>query len=212
MRQVMLDIGGILVRSNDFEADCHRGAIVGVVGTGLDTYWCVYRHVTDSGILYQHLDTLGLTGERESIFVEVRSAFVARIRDHLDSNSIEAVPVATVFVAALRRRDDISLSIATGGWRESAGLKLRAAGIDVDGIPLASADDHFARSEIKRLAVTLAVGERPVDCSYFGNGEWDQAAGAALGYDFVLVGGATFHRPRIADFDDLEQALGFVGI
>lgn len=208
----MLDIDGTLVRSNDFEADCYLGAVVDVVETGLDTDWRAYRHVTDSGILHQHLDALGLIGERETILAEVKAAFVERIRAHLDANAIEAVPGAAAFVAALRARDDIVVSIATGGWRESAVLKLRAAGIDSDGIPFASANDHFARTEIMRLAATRAVGERAVACTYFGDGEWDQAACAALGYGFVLVGGATFHWPWIADFDDLERALGFIGI
>lgn len=212
MHHVMLDIDGTLVHSNDFEADCFHGAVVDVVETGLDTDWRAYRHVTDSGILLQHLENLGLLGQRDAIIVEVKAAFVQRIRDRLAAHPIEPIPGAAAFVDALRARHDVVVSIATGSWRESAILKLREAGIGVDGIPFASANDHFARTEIMRLAAARAVGKRAIGCTYFGDGEWDQAACAALGYDFVLVGGARFHWPSIADFTDLERAMGYIGL
>ncbi len=63
-----------------------------------------------------------------------------------------------------------------------------------------------------RLAAARAVGEREIGCTYFGDGEWDQAACSALGYDFVLVGGARFHWPWIADFTDLERAQAFIDL
>ena len=84
-------------------------------------------------------------------------------------------------------RADLDIGIATGGWSHSAQAKLSSAGLDTEGVPLASSDDHPARVEImKRCAARLeGSDERPV---YVGDGEWDAAACADLGWAFIGIG------------------------
>ena len=46
----------------------------------------------------------------------------------------------------------VAISFATGGWYESAILKLESAGIKISNIPIASANDHHSRIEIMKIA------------------------------------------------------------
>jgi len=81
-------------------------------------------------------------------------------------------------------RDSVSLSIATGGWEETALLKLQSAGIDVSGIPIASSNDHYARIEIMKMARVKASACESFPVTYFGDAAWDQKACRELGYNF----------------------------
>jgi len=119
---------------------------------------------------------------------------------------------ASKFLFELRQIRDLTLSIATGGWHETALMKLEAADIDVRDIPIASSNNHYARTEIMKIAKEKAVGHTEVICTYFGDGEWDKLACEELGFNFVLIGERTDHHQNIRDFSDLEQAMPFIGL
>ena len=79
----------------------------------------------------------------------MRQRFVARIRENIedDPHAVREVPGAAAPIAGLRAMAGCRLAIATGGWRETALLKLQAAGIDLEGIALASSPDAHPRAE-----------------------------------------------------------------
>ena len=90
---------------------------------------------------------------------------------------------------SLNESDAHAVAIATGGWFESAVLKLDSAGLHRPGIPVATADDSWDRTEIMRIALArLGTGFESV--TYYGDGPWDRAACEALGWRFVAVGPA----------------------
>lgn len=76
--------------------------------------------------------------------------------------------------------DHHAIAIATGGWRESAQLKLDAAGLNRFGIPLATSDDAPDRKEIMRI-VLGHLGSGFDSITYYGDGQWDRIASQALG-------------------------------
>ena len=104
------------------------------------------------------------------------------------------------------------VSIATGGWFESASLKLISAGIQFEGIPLASSDDSFDRTEIMNIAAVRAGVSKPCSCVYFGDGEWDRIASQKLGYRFVLVGEKLKYNPNIINFNSIKEAAACIGL
>jgi hypothetical protein len=103
------------------------------------------------------------------------------------------------------------VSIATGGWKESAILKLNSAGIKYSSIPLASSNDHYSRIEIMKLAAERASTNQ-YPCTYFGDGAWDKEACNYLGYNFVLVGSKFKHNPCINNFQEIESALACIKV
>ena len=79
--------------------------------------------------------------------------------------------------------------VATSSWRDSALLKLRAAGLDRFDLPLASADDAEAREEIVAHGVSLAATRSRFDGTVLmGDKPWDLAAARHFGFGFVGVG------------------------
>ncbi|MCP4768441.1 MAG: HAD family hydrolase [Gammaproteobacteria bacterium] len=208
----MFDVDGTLVLSDEFDGDCFLEAVYEVLGHSLDTDWMKYTYVTDAGILDQHISENGLHARRDNIRADVKKAFTEKIADYLKNNPAHQVPGASEFISELRRLENLSMSIATGGWYETALMKLDSAEIDISGIPIASSNNHFSRTKIMKIAEEKAVGKNEVPCTYFGDGEWDKKACEELGYNFVLVGERTFHSQNIMDFKNAKQALAFIGL
>ena len=207
----MFDVDGTLVDSFGFDGDCFVAAVESVLGLRPDDDWTRYTHTSDAGILDQLIDEAGRAEDRTALHDAARLAFTERIGNRLASQPAEALPGAIEFLAQLRRIDHVSLSIATGGWRDTARLKLESAGIDINDLPLASSSDHVARVEIMRHARRLG-GDTQAPVTYFGDGEWDRRACAELGFDFVLVGSRTRHSQQIDDFIDVERTLALIGL
>jgi len=208
----MFDVDGTLVLSDDFDGRCYFEAVREVLGHDLDTDWTRYSHVSDAGIL-EHIvqwneGPVSPVGLRSA----VKEVFVEKVATHLQNNPVQQVPGASAFISRLREFEDLSMSIATGGWRETALMKLESAGIDVSGIPVASSNDHFSRTRIMTIARQRAGGDDESACTYFGDGEWDRRACEDLGYNFVLVGANASHHQRIKDFSNTKQALAYLGL
>jgi hypothetical protein len=79
------------------------------------------------------------------------------------------------------------VAYATGGWSASASIKLASAGFPLQGIPLASSDDYPDRESIMVHALNQLRGEFQ-SVTYYGDGDWDEAASRNLGWKFVPVG------------------------
>ena len=212
MHHVMFDVDGTLVMSDEFDGNCYLEAVYEVLGHCLDTDWMKYTYVSDAGILDQHISENGLHAKREKIHADVKGAFVEKIANYLKDSPAQQVPGASKFINGLRQIENLSLSIATGGWKETALMKLESADIDVVGIPIASSNNHFSRTEIMKIAEVKAVGKNSIPCTYFGDGEWDKKACEELGFNFVLVGERTYHHQNIQDFNNAEQAMAFIGL
>jgi hypothetical protein len=72
-------------------------------------------------------------------------------------------------------------------------VKLRAARVPHDDVPLASSSDHGSRAQIIRRAVKgLSDGERG-PFVYIGDGIWDGRAATSLGSSISGVGNAAKH-------------------
>ncbi|MEW8118559.1 MAG: HAD family hydrolase [Candidatus Thiodiazotropha sp.] len=208
----MFDVDGTLVRSYELDENCYLEAVYEVLGHQLYTDWTKYAYVSDAGILEQHIIENGLDTKGDSIRAEVKEIFTSKIASHLKNNPAQEVPGASKFIAELRRLENLSLSVATGGWHETALMKLESAEIDVSGIPIASSNNHFSRTEIMKIAKEKAVGNITVPCTYFGDAEWDKKACEELGYNFVLVGNRTSHDQTIMDFNNAKQAMEYIGL
>jgi hypothetical protein len=104
-----------------------------------------YPHVTDGGLLEELLRRHGVDDPEGNLRAVVEQRFVAMTRDYVQGNpaAVREIPGATALLRLLRYRADCRVAIATGGWRETALLKLHAAGFDLDVVGRASAyRDH----------------------------------------------------------------------
>ena len=86
------------------------------------------------------------------------------------------------------------VSLATGGWRDSARLKMASAGMCFDDHPAASADDALDRESIMMLSKQRAAeqyGESFACTVYVGDGVWDARACRSVGIPFIGIGTGT---------------------
>jgi FMN phosphatase YigB (HAD superfamily) len=204
MHAALFDIDGTLLDSYGIDNAMYVDAIRSVLGqVRIREAWELYARVTDTGVLEDICTDNALT-YHPSVSVKVSEDYVGRLSAHMTSNGpYREIPGALRYLHALRQRPDVRVAYATGGWRVSARMKLASAGFPVQGIPLASADDHPDRRQIMLHALSQLDGPFQ-SVTYFGDGVWDRDASASLGWQFVPVG------PKLrglADFHAVPHAV-----
>ena len=153
--------------------------------------------------------------ERQQAYRRVKARFVGLVRDFTADQPKGLVPVlgAPEFIRELRCKAGVVVAFATGGWRETAAMKLQSVGIEFESSPFATSSDAASRTEIMRLAERQAAAcGSSARQTYFGDAPWDKKASADLGYDFVAVGGRVEHSQRFEDFSDQKAVLDVLGV
>lgn len=215
MHLVMFDIDGTLVDSAGFEGALYEQAVTSVLDVAVDRTWASYEHVTDSGVLEQLLREAAVEGDRAALAARVKRHFIESVRAHLasDRSALAEIAGARALVERLLATRGVRVAVATGGWAETAQMKLRAVGIDPDRLAFASGTDALQRTSIMRIAERRALqGAAYNRATYFGDGPWDARATAALGYDFIAVGRAVQHPVAFDDLTDTRAICAQLGL
>lgn len=195
----VFDVDGTLLESFETDARLFVMAVRNVLGViDVSTDWSAYPHVTDQGALREIMRVNGITPQLE-LLEATKQEFVALLREHIDAKGpFREIPGARDFISRLVESEHHYVAYATGGWRESAVIKLESAGFPLDGIQLSTSSEHEDRVSIMRAAI---AGARLVQdrITYYGDGEWDRNASRELGWNFVPVGA---ELNGIRHFDD----------
>ena len=197
MHLVMFDIDGTLTQSCGIDSHCFVDALCELLGIeSIDTDWSSYRHTTDSGIVEEVIaKQLGRPAFDEEI-TAVKTSFVQRLRLALENEpaKCQAIAGAKEILEWINNQPGLCLAVATGGWSESAQMKLANAGLKVADNIFASSDDAVSREGIMRVAEARARTAYGVDTfdsiTYVGDAVWDLNAAQACNYAFVGVGNA----------------------
>jgi phosphoglycolate phosphatase-like HAD superfamily hydrolase len=209
----IFDIDGTLTATNAVDDECYLRAVADMLGVDVGAVdWSDAPHVSDGAIARwlwtRHRDRVPSARE----VAELQQRFVALLNAELASSPERFVPIegACEIVQHLRSAG-WSVALATGAWGASAKIKLRAAGLLANRIPLACSDDAEAREDIVRLAWQRAEAGRPFRrVVSVGDGPWDVRTACSLGIPFVGIAtgdradrlrreGATTILPHFAD-------------
>ena len=191
-RLALFDIDGTLTATNEVDDECYAHAVATELGiTASEIDWSAAPHITDTGIA-RWLWTLHCARlPTEAELTAVRKRFVALLDQQRRTQPARFAAIAGAAHALEQlRADGWTLVLATGGWGDSALMKLGAAGLPLD-IPLLCADHAVAREEILTLAWRHAVQsaggsfDRVVSV---GDGVWDITAAIRLDLPFVGIG------------------------
>jgi hypothetical protein len=144
----IFDIDGTLTESVAVDEVCFVQAFRDGLGIErINTNWLDYQLQTDSGLALEiGRNHLGRDpGEAEisrlqARFIQLLCAAVAET-----GQPMREIPGAAALLHRLVAHHGWHVAIATGGWQVSARFKLDSAGLPVDGIPWASADDASDR-------------------------------------------------------------------
>ncbi|WP_240473983.1 HAD family hydrolase [Salinivibrio socompensis] len=211
----MLDVDGTLVDSCQMDHECFSQAIYAVTGLAVPDNWGSYTNVTDAGIIEELIDTHGLNHDKIKLFREIKRVFTQKLAIAITDQGVAPMPGAVEFIQKMRHVPSVELAIATGGWEETARMKLKAAGFHIDGIVFSSCSDAMSRSEVMALAAFRAKQDYGVHFDrriYFGDGVLDKQASQSLNYEFVAVGDKVEHDVRVNHFANPQAILGKLGI
>ncbi|MEZ5945057.1 MAG: hypothetical protein R3C18_27030 [Planctomycetaceae bacterium] len=206
MNAHVFDIDGTLLESFATDSELFVTAIKKVLGVSeVNTNWSSYPHVTDQAIVREIMRMHDIEPSTE-LLERTKQEFVSLLKAHIEATGpFPEIPGAKKFMADLIASQQNFVAYATGGWRESALLKLTTSGFPVDGVRLSTSSEYEERVSIMRAALT-GMSRTLGSVTYYGDGVWDKAAASELGWNFVSVG---ITLNGIRDFSDLSIRVPF---
>ncbi len=190
MHLIMFDIDGTLTQTMSIDEKCFVRALAEVSGLhGVDTDWSNYKHTTDSGIVQEIYEMrLGRSPSPAEVS-KLRQYLVELLARASSEAPFEAVAGAPQLLSRLTGSAEHRVSLATGGWHDSAQLKMASAGLCYDDFPAASSDDAMDRESIMRISMQRAVERYGTMESvvYVGDGVWDARACRNIGIPFIGI-------------------------
>jgi phosphoglycolate phosphatase-like HAD superfamily hydrolase len=218
---IVCDIDGTLTDTNQVDADCFVASLRAVAGIDPGTTdWNQFPEVTDAAIVHELLKDRPASEEAE-MEAAIRMDFMTRLAMEAEANPhrFQALPGAAGFVSAARETTGFDVALGTGGWADSAQIKLQMAEIDASGLALATSSDRTRRTEIIQLAVQRS-GRTDLDAVYVGDGLWDLKAARSLGLPFIGIGpdsdrllaaGADAVYPDFRDYSSILNCIEALG-
>lgn len=215
MHFVTFDLDGTLADSEAFDGELYVEAVRSVLGVEIEADWTGFRHQTDSGILNEIFDRSTPNADRPSLHSAVRRHFTDLVHDYVAARGgvVPEIPGALQFVSRLLKHPGVRVAVATGGWQETALIKLRAIGLDPLRLPLASSSDAMSKVDIIQIAERRTLPtENAKRKTYFGDNRYDKEVSRELGYDFIAIGENVDHHLRYPNFLDAESILDDLGL
>src|SRR5213082_1198245 len=192
MHLVMFDIDGTLTETMKVDEECFVRSCEDVFGfADIDTDWSHYPHTTDSGVFHDVFTSRVGRSPTEQDVSRFRQHFIQLLAAASSQSPFAPVAGANKLLSRLAQGGSHRVSLATGGWRDSARLKMASAGMCFDDHPTATADDALDRESIMALSKQRAAeryGESFACSVYVGDEVWDGRACRALGIPFIGIG------------------------
>ena len=220
MKLAVFDIDGTLTQTNRVDEICFLRALAethGIVDPG--PHWETCPHVSDSGMTQHLFRRLFGREARDEESRAIKTRLVDLLEEHhlIDQSFFAEIPGAAETFNQRAQSRGWARAIATGCWRPSAEMKLRAASISYEGVPAGFAEDGVAREAIVSAAIARSrVSYRRENFDRIvsvGDGVWDVRTAARLGLAFVGVGGGAQAEALreagakhvIPDFEDVDR-------
>jgi len=197
MKLAVFDIDGTLVDHFGPDEACFVRAFADAFGVQeISTNWMEYEHPgTDLGVLEEVIRTRcgrPPTAKDVARYIECYLALLSAQRARFPLGQI---PGADAILTLLADHQEWRCAIATGGWQRSAKFKIASAGLSLDGIPSAFAEDGPSREDIVLRAIERATILAGVDAFervvVLGDALWDVRTAERLHLPFVGVGRET---------------------
>jgi phosphoglycolate phosphatase-like HAD superfamily hydrolase len=191
MKLFVFDIDGTLARTNSVDSDCYKKAVISLLGdVRFRDTWSDYVNVTDEGILLEIVADNKIEINK-GIKNSIKEEFLKLLKIEFNRKKPEEIPGGIEFLENLSRLN-IALSFATGCWRDSALLKLKETGYNINSSLVSSSDNSIKRKQIMLNSLEKAKKYYKIKniekIYYFGDGFHDFKACEKLGWNFIGIG------------------------
>src|SRR5258705_4247625 len=158
MHLVMFDIDGTLTETMKVDEECFVRSFKDVFGfADIDTDWSHYPRTTDSGIFHNVFTArIGRSPTAQEVS-QFRQHFIQLLAAASSQSPFAAVAGADRLLSRLAQGGSHRVSLATGGWRDSARLKMACAGICFDVHSSSSLDDALHREASMQPSYLRAI-------------------------------------------------------
>lgn len=222
MNLAIFDIDGTLTKTDRVDELCFVQALADAHAiTDVNADWAAYPHTTDSAITFHIFQEKFKRAPEAAELLKIQTRFVRLLNERLveDASLFAAIKGAPEMLRRLPWEPEWRVALASGGWRVSAALKLKAAGIEFAHFPAAFADDGFSREEILQAAIVKAQALYRQDhfnrIVSVGDGLWDVRTARNLKFPFLGIGGGEGEKKLrragatqvLKDFSDYSRAL-----
>lgn len=217
MNLLIFDLDGTLTNTNEIDERCFIRALAEEFQIfDINTNWQEYISVTDSGITHQiFYEKCGRVPSKDEIS-RFKSRFVnlLGIASKHNLNLFKEISGAANAIQKLQL-PDWRVAIATGGWHDSAILKLKKAGIEIKNIPLATAEDALTREDTLKIAILKSQNLYQADFEkivFVGDAIWDLKAAKKLQIPFIGIGAELVLKGAEHVIDDLQDLKKFTEV
>ena len=215
---LIFDIDGTLTDTTAVDYRCYEAAFKECFGIDIaDTDWESFTEFTDLALLrdiYVQRTGKNISAAQEYAF---QQRFIKKVQAAVgqEPQSFQEIEGASQLMRSLIEDRSIGLVMATGGYGTTARLKLDAAGIPCEGVPLANSDRWASRVDIVKDALRLSkVRYRTNEFEkviMLGDGLWDLRTAQSLSFPLIGVGpesstlSKTGHLPMFENFLEPEK-------
>ncbi len=203
MKLILFDLDGTLIYSGRRDSLCFAMAYEMIYQRKFPSIdWSHYPHVTDTVIfetvIQEHFSRKP-EQEEVKVFETLYMELLSEGRKKAPGDFKE-VPGARNLIEYLSEQEDVSIAVATGGWKRPAELKLQHVGIRHDVFPISGADGQYNRESIIQEAIRLTElpDGKVTRMVYIGDAIWDVHTTRNLKMNFL---GIRYRR----DFDILKS-------
>jgi phosphoglycolate phosphatase-like HAD superfamily hydrolase len=219
-RLVLFDIDGTLLWPDGAGTASMRAALEQIYGTAGPIDTCRFGGYTDRHIVGTLMRQAGLSAQQIwSQFEQLGPVMETALREaiHANQHDIRSCPGAIEMVDVLTIRKDVVLGLVTGNLRQTAPVKLSAAGFDPSVFQVgAYGDEAEARAELPPKAIERArqltgVSFRGAQTVIIGDTPNDVLCGRDVGARSIAVMTGWVERPTLEAhspdyiFDDLSN-------
>ncbi|WP_273565462.1 HAD family hydrolase [Maribacter halichondriae] len=193
MTGIIFDIDGTLTNTTKVDDKCFINAFKIVFGIDISYQnWSELTNVTDWGITEEIIIKNWNRIPTEIEYEKMISEFVAQLHSEskVNEKQFQEIEGALNFITFLSKKSNISIGIATGGWEQSANLKLKSIGIDAAEFAVGNSNHFKTREGILSKVIQELSDNRKNKIDriiYFGDGTWDFLTCKKLNIEFIGI-------------------------
>jgi phosphoglycolate phosphatase-like HAD superfamily hydrolase len=164
---VIFDVDGTLTDTMDIDTTCFAESIYELYpDITINTNWESYQYSTDTGFLLEIFNKNFSREPTDEELSQIQTVFFKRLNSIFYQQSIKCTHLeGALTIFEKLKAVNWQVAIATGCWEQSALLKLKAAKLPHNFIPMGHGGDGFRREDIVHSAIEKAKTESNEDSS-----------------------------------------------